>query len=110
MTTGDVGALMKLLHEEIIAYSDGGGRVRAAMNPIFGRDHVARFLAGIAQKSGDGLHRQLVEINAQPGVLGFRNGEAQGALVLDIDEDRIRTVYIVVNPEKLQHLPKERTA
>jgi hypothetical protein len=30
--------------------------------------------------------------------------------VLDIEQDRIRTVYIVVNPEKLQHLPKERTA
>lgn len=110
MTTGDVAALMNLLHEEIVAYSDGGGRVRAAMNPIFGRDRVARFLAGIAQKSGGGLNRQLEEINGQPGVLGFRNGEAQTALVLDIEQDQIRTVYIVVNPEKLQHLPKERTA
>jgi RNA polymerase sigma-70 factor, ECF subfamily len=107
MTTGDVATLMNLLHEEIVADSDGGGRARAAMNPIFGRDRVARFLAGIAQKSGHGLNRQLVEINAQPGVLGFRNGEAQTALVLDIEQDQIRTVYTVVNPEKLQHLPKD---
>jgi RNA polymerase sigma-70 factor, ECF subfamily len=109
MTTGNVAALMNLLHEDIVAYSDGGGRVRAAVNPIFGRDHVARFLAGIAQKTDPGLHRQLVEINAQPGVLGFRDGEAQGALVLDIDQGHIRTIYIVVNPEKLQHLPKQQT-
>jgi hypothetical protein len=27
-----------------------------------------------------------------------------------LQQDQIRTVYIVVNPEKLQHLPKERTA
>lgn len=108
MQTGDADALMHLLHEEIVAYSDGGGRVRAAINPIYGRDRVARFLVGIARKRGDGLKQQFAEINAQPGFLGFENGEAQTALVLDIEENRIRNVYIVVNPEKLQHLPKEK--
>lgn len=107
MQTGDADALMHLLHEEIVAYSDGGGRVRAAINPIFGRNRVARFLVGIARKGGDGLKRQFAEINAQPGFLGFRNGEVQTALVLDVEDERIRAIYIVVNPEKLQHLPKE---
>jgi RNA polymerase sigma-70 factor, ECF subfamily len=110
LQTGNVDGLMGLMHEDIVAYSDGGGRVRAAMNPIFGKDRVARFLAGIAQKGGQGLRREIAEINAQPGVLGFRDGEAQGALVLDIEQERIRTIYLVVNPEKLQHLPKEKMA
>jgi len=108
MQTGDADALMHLLHEEIVAYSDGGGRVRAAINPIYGRDRVARFLVGIARKRGDGLKQQFAEINAQPGFLGFENGEAQTALVLDIEESRIRNIYIVVNPEKLHYLPKEK--
>lgn len=105
---GNLDDLMSLLHEDIIAYSDGGGRTRAALNPIYGKDHVARFLVGIARKGGDGLKRQVAEINAQPGFLGFRDGEAQTALVLDIEQDRIRAIYIVVNPEKLQHLHKEQ--
>jgi RNA polymerase sigma-70 factor (ECF subfamily) len=107
LQTGDADALMNLLHEQVVAYSDGGGRARAAINPIFGRDHVARFLAGIARKTGDGLKRQFAEINAQPGFLAFRNGEVEGALVLDIQQQQIRAVYIVVNPDKLHHLPKE---
>ena len=105
---GNLDDLMSLLHEDIIAYSDGGGRTRAALNPIYGQDRVARFLVGIARKGGEGLKRQVAEINAQPGFLGFRDGEAHTALVLDIEQDRIRAIYIVVNPEKLQHLPKEK--
>jgi RNA polymerase sigma-70 factor (ECF subfamily) len=104
---GNLGDLKSLLHEDIVAYSDGGGRVRAALNPISGKDRVARFLVGIARKGGDGLQRQVAEINAQPGFLGFRHGKAQTAVVLDIEQDRIHAIYIVVNPEKLQHLPKE---
>jgi RNA polymerase sigma-70 factor (ECF subfamily) len=108
MQTGDSDALLHLLHEEIVAYSDGGGRVRAAINPIYGRDRVVRFLVGIARKRGDSQKHRFAEINAQPGFLSFENGEAQTALVLDIEDNRIRNVYIVVNPEKLQHLPKEK--
>jgi RNA polymerase sigma-70 factor (ECF subfamily) len=107
MQTGNLEDLMSLLHEDIVAYSDGGGRTRAALNPIYGSDRVARFLLGIARKGGHGLKRRVAEINAQPGFLGFRDGVAQTAVVLDVERDRIRAIYIVVNPEKLQHLRKE---
>jgi RNA polymerase sigma-70 factor (ECF subfamily) len=106
--TGNLDDLMSLLNEDIVAYSDGGGRTRAALNPIYGKDRVARFMIGIARKGGQGLKRQVAEINAQPGFLGFRDGVAQTAVVLDIERDRIRAIYIVVNPEKLQHLRKEK--
>lgn len=104
---GNLEDLMSLLHEDIIAYSDGGGRTRAALNPIYGQNRVARFLIGIARKGGHGLKRQVAEINAQPGFLGFRDGEARTALVLDIEQDRIRAIYIVANPDKLQHLTEK---
>ena len=103
---GDLEGLMSMLHEDIVLYSDGGGRTRAAINPIYGRDRVARFLLGIARKR-EGLKRYGVQINDQPGVLGFSDGLAQTAMVLDIERDRVQTVYIVVNPDKLQTLPTE---
>jgi RNA polymerase sigma-70 factor (ECF subfamily) len=105
---GNLDDLMSLLNEDIVAYSDGGGRTRAALNPIYGKDRVARFLVGISRKGGEGLKRHVAEINAQPGFLGFRDGVAETAVVLDIEQDRIRAIYIVVNPEKLQHLLKEK--
>jgi RNA polymerase sigma-70 factor (ECF subfamily) len=102
---GRVDDLMELLDDAVIAWSDGGGRVRAALNPIRGRDCVARFLIGIARKGGEGLSRYGTQLNGQPGLIGFRNGTAQTAMVLDLDQERIRTIYIVVNPDKLQRIP-----
>jgi len=107
MQTGDLDTLMSLMHDDITAYSDGGGQTKAAINPILGKDHVARFLTGITRKNGDSITRRFAEINGQPGILAFNNGKVRGAAVLDTDEGRIRNIYLVVNPDKLHHLPKE---
>jgi RNA polymerase sigma-70 factor, ECF subfamily len=104
---GDLDGLVRLLHEDITAYSDGGGIVRAALNPIYGKERVARFMIGIARKGGAGLVREITEINAQPGIIGFRDGKARTVLVLEMDADRISAIYIVNNPHKLERLPRE---
>jgi RNA polymerase sigma-70 factor (ECF subfamily) len=109
MQAGNIDALMSMLHNDAVVYSDGGGRTRAALNPIIGKDRVARFLAGIARKHGGELKRYAAEINAQPGLLGFQEGAVRTALSLEIVDDRIQTVYIIVNPDKLQKLPKEES-
>ena len=110
MQTGDLDTLMSLMHDDITAYSDGGGQTKAAIIPILGKDHVARFLTGITRKNGDSITRRFAEINGQPGILAFNNGKVRGAAVLDTDEGRIRNIYLVVNPDKLHHLPKEEEA
>ena len=99
-----------MLHQDAVTYSDGGGLTRAALNPIYGADRVARFLIGVARKGGRELRRESVLINGQPGFIGFLHGELSSAMVLDIEDDRVRTVYIVVNPQKLQNLAKEKHA
>jgi RNA polymerase sigma-70 factor, ECF subfamily len=105
---GSVEDLLALLHPEVITYSDGGGRTRAALNPIYGPDRVARFLVGIAHKGGQGLTSIPSEVNGQPAFIGLLDGQLYTVLVLDIEQDKIRNVYIVVNPDKLQHLAKEK--
>lgn len=108
MQQGSVEGLLALLHPEVITYSDGGGRVRAAINPIYGPDRTARFLAGIANKDTNRfLTRIPSEVNGQPAIIALLDGKPRGVLVLDIEDGRIRNVYIVVNPEKLHHLAKE---
>jgi RNA polymerase sigma-70 factor (ECF subfamily) len=106
---GSVDDVIALLHPDAVTYSDGGGQVRAALNPIYGADRVARFLVGIAQKGGTGLTRIFSEVNGQPAFVGFLDGKIRTVLVLDIEQDKIRNIYIVVNPDKLQHLAKENT-
>ena len=48
--TGDDDALVAMLAEDAVAYTDGGGKVRAAPRPIAGRDKVARFLTVTARR------------------------------------------------------------
>jgi len=107
---GNIDDLLSMLHQDAVSYSDGGGQTRAALNPIYGADRVARFLIGVARKGGREFRREPVLINGQPGFIGLLEGEIRAAMVLDIEDDRIRTVYIVVNPQKLQNLAKEKHA
>src|SRR5213592_576220 len=44
--TGDLKELVDLLADDIVLWSDGGGKVRAAHRPISGREAVARFVLG----------------------------------------------------------------
>lgn len=46
-TSGQVDELLALLAEDVTFYSDGGGKVRAAGQPIHSADHVCRLLVGI---------------------------------------------------------------
>jgi RNA polymerase sigma-70 factor (ECF subfamily) len=104
---GDTGTLVAMLAEDAIAWSDGGGQARAARKPIYGADKVSRLLVGIsrperAPEMAISLHP--VDVNGAPGLaLVDDNRPAVVSLLsLDIDADeRVRNVWIVVNPEKL---------
>jgi RNA polymerase sigma-70 factor (ECF subfamily) len=46
VSTGNLGALTDLLSEDVTAWNDGGGKVRAAPRPVIGRHRVLSFVAG----------------------------------------------------------------
>lgn len=102
---GDMEGLLGLLSEDITLWSDGGGRVRAALNPIQGSDRVSRFLFGILGKTSPGFVIRQTKINGQPGIVGYVDEDPMGVVTLDIAEDRIQAIRIVVNPEKLRAVP-----
>lgn len=103
--SGDLQGLMSLLAEDVSLTSDGGGRVTAARKPVYGADHVARFLTGLVKKAGaERLSIRPTEVNGQPGFITYFNGRLMNVVSLDIADGRIRGIYIVVNPDKLQNL------
>ena len=101
---GDVDSLIELLTEDVALYSDGGGQVKAARKPILGPPKVARFLLGIIKKADPGLSTRIVTVNGQPAVALFDGDELNTVVALDLDAEAIRTVHIIVNPDKLQLL------
>ena len=103
---GDLSALMRTLDPEVTFYSDGGGKAKAALNPIHTADRVGRFLIGATRKwGGDAVYRN-AEVNRAPAVLRYQAGRLDGVLVFEISDGRIQNLYSVTNPEKLQRLEK----
>lgn len=45
---GELTGLESLFTKNVVAYSDGGAMVRASRAKVFGRERVARFIAGVA--------------------------------------------------------------
>lgn len=104
--SGDLQGLMSLLAEDVSLMSDGGGKVTAARKPVHGADHVARFLTGLVKKAGPArLGIRPTEVNGQPGFITYLDGRLMNVVSLDIADERIRGVYIIVNPDKLRNLP-----
>ena len=107
---GEVDRLVEMLSDDVVAWSDGGGKVTAARRPVRGPDLVARFLVGLVQKAPPGLELRPAPINGQPGFLAYLGDHLHGVLALDLDGDRVRAVHIVVNPDKLSGVRAEPRA
>jgi RNA polymerase sigma-70 factor (ECF subfamily) len=104
--TGDVNALASLLAEDVVLYSDGGGKRRAALNPIHGADRVMRFVEGAMKKEplpAGANAFQPARINGLPGLV-IHGAEGPETIAIEIDGERIVAIYIVRNPDKLGHL------
>lgn len=104
-TDGDMEGLLALLSEDVILWSDGGGKTHAALNPIYGPEKVSRFLVGILGKTPAGFSTRIASINGHPGVIGYAGSQPMSAVALEEAEGRIQGIRIVVNPDKLQTIP-----
>lgn len=98
--TGDLDALVALLDPEVESRSDGGGKVRAALRPVIGRDKVARLFLGLMRREPE---MELVEedVNGMPGVAVRIDGTTFAVLAMDVHDGLITDLWMVVNPDKL---------
>jgi RNA polymerase sigma-70 factor (ECF subfamily) len=104
--SGDMDELLALLSHDVVMHSDGGGKAHALPLPIFGADKVARAsVFGAAKLRTLNPLRRITEINGEPGIISYVGGRPQSVFTIDVDDGRIRAIYIVTNPEKLSHLP-----
>jgi len=101
---GDIAGVIRLLTGDAVLLSDGGGKVKAALNPIRTPERIAAFLAGVAGKMPPGTETALQTVNGLPGALFSADGVVWAVLSLDMKGGRISGVYIMMNPERLTHL------
>jgi RNA polymerase sigma-70 factor (ECF subfamily) len=111
--SGDLQTLAQMLASDVRIVTDGGGKVRAALNVIEGADRAAQFLVGVTRKSADAWWREdfrprFAIINGLPGIIVEALEGAVQTAAFEIEGDTIRALYIVRNPDKLQHLAPAR--
>jgi RNA polymerase sigma-70 factor, ECF subfamily len=100
---GDMKALMNLLADDVTLWADGGGKVKgAATRPIAGRIAVARFSVGATRRFlPAGSRMELAEVNRQLALIIHGDDRAYLVLTIEVEAQRIQTVRVVANPEKL---------
>ena len=102
---GDMAALEGLFAEDVVAYSDGGGLVRAAGVPVVGRHRVAMFIASVSTYCWKGVTLDWVETNGQAAVLILRDGVPIG-LTIDASAQGINEIMWFLRPSKLVAISK----
>lgn len=100
--TGDLADLISRLTDDAVLYSDGGGKVRAALLPIIGPDRIARMFIGLRRFHTDGPPpARFVRINGSPGVITLGSDGHPSAMTFALEQGKVKAIYVVRNPDKL---------
>jgi RNA polymerase sigma-70 factor (ECF subfamily) len=105
IVNGDLETISRMLAQDAVFYSDGGGKRAAALNPIYGKDKITRFIYGISRKRSPIQPEQIerVHLNGLPGFV-LHTDEGVETLALEIAGEQVVAIYAVRNPDKLRHL------
>lgn len=114
---GDLDALMRVLAPDVVLVADAGGHAPAPLRPLRGAEKVARFLLAIAAEQRTTRFLQAVtggaaaevrihavDLNGAPGFVVSADGTPVAALVVGVDGDRVGSLHLLANPEKLRRL------
>ncbi|HVT67098.1 MAG TPA: RNA polymerase sigma factor SigJ [Trebonia sp.] len=116
---GDLAGLERVLADDVVSFSDGGGEVPAALHPVHGRAKVARVFAafGPALRPGTelspalakalngvlekGLSVSQAEVNGAPAMLLWAGDDLFGLFIPVVDGRKIVALYGITAPAKL---------
>ncbi|GAB3252959.1 sigma-70 family RNA polymerase sigma factor family protein [Chitinimonas naiadis] len=103
--SGQRDAVKALLDENVAIVGDGGGKVTSFMGIVRGAERIANLFWAAWKKYEDGVVYQMVQINGEPGLLRYVNGQLEMALSVVTDGEHITEMYAVRNPDKLVGIP-----
>lgn len=105
-SSGNLEGLVSVLSNEVVLYSDGGGKANAALRPLHGALNVGRFVLGAIAKSVPNNVRLGIEtVNGQPSIVyRLPQGSAGCVISVVVSGQRISEIFVVTNPDKLIHV------
>lgn len=104
LMSGDTSRLLNLLSVDATLITDGGGKVKAAIFPIYGADRIIRFYLGILSKMPKDITHAMTTVNGDPGIILYWGNQVYSVISFQFDGDKLRNIYSVSNPDKLAHI------
>jgi RNA polymerase sigma-70 factor (ECF subfamily) len=97
----EVGLLASLLVPDVTVYFDGGGKIRALVRPVHGRQQVARsLLTLLARHPRTTLDTH--PVNGRTGLVVRYDRQVAGVISLDVAGPHVVQVWVTLNPDKLR--------
>jgi RNA polymerase sigma-70 factor (TIGR02957 family) len=101
---GSMQDLKALMTEEVELIGDGGGKVQSFSKVLTGNQRLAQLYYSLWRRMGPVVRMELVEINGEPGLLRFIDGELESAQTFEIEDERIARIRVQRNPDKLARI------
>ncbi len=98
---GDVDTLGTLLCEDVVAYSDGGGKATAAIIPLEGIDRVVTVFGHVIRKQQGHASWRWQSVNGQLGLVMRERDQVTSVTTFALKDDKIFRIYVMRNPDKL---------
>jgi RNA polymerase sigma-70 factor (ECF subfamily) len=99
--TGDTAELRRALDPDAVAVHDGGGRVSAAVGPVYGADDVAELVAALLTTTQPEAELTLEAVNGHAGLALRQAGRAVAVVAVGATGGKVSVLWIVLNPAKL---------
>jgi len=104
---GDLNGLVKLLQDNVVFHSDGGGKAIAAGELIIGLNAVTDFMLGVISADFKRDPASTVTItenwfNGVPGLVVWENNNPVTAFNFEITDKKINKIHALRNPDKLK--------
>ena len=101
---GSLQELKALMAEDVELIGDGGGKVQSFSKVLRGSQRLAQLYFALWRRMGVAVRMELVEINGEPGLLRFLDGQLESAQTFEIEGERIVRVRVQRNPDKLARI------
>jgi RNA polymerase sigma-70 factor, ECF subfamily len=114
MASGDIGAVVALLHPDVTFTGDSNGKAPTAVQVIHGPDKVVRFIFGLARRYGPAMFGsyQLGLVNGELGIYtpgcpasdGYREMMPR-ITAMTVRDGKVCALWDIANPEKFTGSP-----
>jgi RNA polymerase sigma-70 factor (TIGR02957 family) len=101
---GSMQDLKALMAEDVELIGDGGGKVQSFSKVLRGSQRLAQLYFALWRRMGAAVRMELAEINGEPGLLRFVDGQLESAQTFEIEGERIVRIRAQRNPDKLARI------